>query len=233
MAYEWPAFATDWGLHLRPFESLPFIVPKNNDVVRHWTKILTEQVDWPRNDGMSLGEALRYKMWVVRPFAQILMPLQHDYILFRRKTLETLQQIMAEQQTLQGVVATLTENDRWTQETIEDRKHALSNFAAEATCQLTNQNQQISRTEASVIQLEERIEVLEKRIYIQECKMKDKDETIALLVARNVPWEDIDPGATVPILERIQDAQRWVAARSRPVSPCSSRAPSPCPSDNC
>ena len=84
------------------------------------------QVDWPRTDGRSLGEALKYKTWVVTPFAQILMPLQHDYILFRRKTLETLQQIITEQQTLQGVVATLAENDQWKKETIEEQKIALT-----------------------------------------------------------------------------------------------------------
>ena len=150
------------------------------------------------------------------------MPLQHDYILFRRKTLETLQRIIEEQQTLQGVVATLAENDRWMKETIDT-----------CGCELTNKSQQISRTEASVIQLEQRIIFLQNRILVLERKMKDKDEIIALLVSRNVPWEEIDPGATVPILQRIQEAQRWKQARSRSVSPHNSRAPSPAPSDNC
>ena len=222
MAYEWPAFARNWGLYLRPFESLPYIVPKTDANVRDWTHALTSQVDWPHADGMSRGEMVKYKMWVVRPFAQILMPLQHDYILFRRKSVETLQRIIEEQQTLQGVVATLAENDRWMKETID-------------TCgfQLNNKGQQISRTEASVIQLEQRINFLQNRIHVLECKMKDKDEIIALLVSRNVPWEEIDPGATVPILQRIQEAQRWKQARSRSVSPHHSRAPSPAPSDNC
>ena len=222
MAYEWPDFARHWGLHLRPFELQPYIVPKDDNNVKEWQKLMIKNVDWPRPEGLSVGQALTYKMWIVQPFAQILMPLQHDYILFRRKSVETLQRIIEEQQTLQGVVATLAENDRWMKETID-------------TCgfQLNNKGQQISRTEASVIQLEQRINFLQNRIHVLECKMKDKDEIIALLVSRNVPWEEIDPGATVPILQRIQEAQRWKQARSRSVSPHHSRAPSPAPSDNC
>ena len=113
-AYQWPAFAQQWGLHLLPFESRPHIVPVGDGHVRDWQHALTEHIDWPSQGRFrfSTAEVLHMKMMVVRPFAQILMLLQHDYILFRRMTLETLQNALDAQQRMDATLGTLVHNDQ-------------------------------------------------------------------------------------------------------------------------
>ena len=94
--------------------------------------------------------------------------------------------------------------------------------------------QRMERLHEKIHVLEAKMKEKDEKIHVLEAKMKEKDEIIALLVSRKVPWEEVDPKDTVPLLERIGDAQNYArASRSRPVSPYSSRAPSPAPSDRC
>ena len=226
MAYQWPAFAERWNFILPPYESNPFIVPVGHTDVKAWQKILSQNIDWPTDKRMSPAEIIKYKMWIVRPFAQVMMPLQNDYIEFRRKTLETLQALMDAQTRMDTAVCTLAENDNAHRDAIGAQKQANGTNAS-----------QITRTETSLVELEQQVIQLQKQVYVLECKMQAKDETIASLVAKTYSWEEVDPGDSVTVLERINAAKNWKQALvSRPVSPHSSRrtsrAPSPAPSGN-
>jgi hypothetical protein len=229
MAYQWPAFANQWGFSMAPFQLRPHIVPPGDGHVRDWKKLMIAHVDWPTSPGLTVAEALRLKMWIIQPFAQMLMPLQHDYILFRRKTLEQLQLLMQAQQNVDNTVITLASNDRANKATID----AFCAWQHTVTQSKNKQAEQLSRTEASLVQVEQHVIKLHAQIHVLECQMQCKDAEIRMLTARCVPWESLDPRTTVPFKQRIREAQSFASARSRSMSPFSSRAPSPAPSDIC
>ena len=224
--YQWPPFARNWGLSLPPFQERPCITPVGEETgsVRDWQEILIRRVDWPSTTNFSTAEALRMKMMIVRPFAQVMMPLQFDYVTFRRKVLETIEHSKVQHASLAETVGAVTHNLSTTKLTLDAHAGRLG------SCEI--------RCEDCIGQLEHHVKMLHGKILNLEARNLHLESQIANLqhtqddVIHSLPWQSVDPRDSVSVAERIEAAQAYASSRgpSPIASRVHSRTSSPAPS---
>ena len=223
--YQWPPFARNWNLSLPPYQRYPFIVPVGEDTgfVHDWIRLMQDQVDWPdRNIQRPL--AFQMRMMIVRPFAQVMMPLQFDYVTFRRKVLETIEHSKVQHASLAETVGAVTHNLSITKQTLDAHEGRLG------SCEILCRD--------CIGQLEHHVKTLHGKILNLEARNLQLESQIANLqhtqddVIHSLPWQSVDPKDSVSVAERIEAAQAYASSRgpSPIASRVHSRASSPAPS---
>ena len=201
MSTDVPAFAQHWGL-LPLFPDFPYIVPVGERAVQQWQRAYFEGIDWPNVGGMSTAEAMRYKAMLIRPFAQTLMPLQSDYVSFRRHSLAAIDHSKQAHAVLAQNVQTLAANDLAIQSTNARQDGMLAELSS---CSANQAN--------TLDMLSERVRVLESKLEEARAKVS-RLESENLDLRHRLPWDFVDPRSAVSLATRISMAQEHAERHS-------------------
>ena len=189
----WPEFAQGWAHHLQPNQLRPHIVPTTDPFVSDWRHLISHNVDWPRSANVDQIASMQIRNMIAVPIAQVVMPLQTDYVITKRNIIQQMDTNMRKHVALDGNVRTMIGN--------------MAHLHQEKVWK-TEWVQENDRMQQDIKALRDEVAFLRKEVFnagitIRQLEQRDQDLRVRL------PFQYSDPGGLVFVKERILSAQSW------------------------